>query len=165
MKILNNKEARIYRGSALGCWEWRGKRVNGRYGQVWYEGRYWLVHRLVYTEYFGEIPENINVCHRCDNVICFNPAHLFLGSQKDNVLDMRSKGRMWDQRYGNKFSAREFALPQTKLSDDDVEEIRSLWASGTLKQTDIAAIYQIAPSTVSHLVRPNGRRLLKENFL
>lgn len=54
--------------------------------------------RFMWEECFGEIPERMVVCHRCDNTKCINPEHLFLGTQHDNVMDAVKKGR-WYKTY------------------------------------------------------------------
>ncbi len=50
-------------------------------------------HRVAYTLAFGPIQPRMVVCHRCDNGLCCNPAHLFLGTAGDNSRDMMAKGR------------------------------------------------------------------------
>ena len=52
-----------------------------------------MVHRVAYEIYKGSIPEGKNVCHSCDNPSCCNPKHLFIATQKENLLDMTIKGR------------------------------------------------------------------------
>jgi hypothetical protein len=76
------------------CWEWQGAITAVGYAKLpfaW-EGR--IASRY---SYYLNIDENFNrnlfVCHRCDNPICVNPKHLFLGTQKDNMQDMQAKGR------------------------------------------------------------------------
>ena len=78
-----------------GCWLWEVScRPNG-YGQFAPDGsgRPVHAHRAAYELLVGTIPEGMQVCHRCDVRSCVNPDHLFLGTQKDNVDDMRAKGR------------------------------------------------------------------------
>lgn len=81
-----------------GCWEWQASRNNYGYGLfhvgVGAAGRIRSsAHRFAYELAHGPIPKGLNVCHSCDNPPCCNPAHLFLGTQRDNVLDAARKGR------------------------------------------------------------------------
>lgn len=75
------------------CLEFIGRKGNGGYGVCKHEGKEWRTHRLVYYLVTGIHPSNLFVCHHCDNPPCINPAHLFLGTSKDNHYDMMKKGR------------------------------------------------------------------------
>lgn len=84
--------------NATGCWEWIGCKRGG-YGRTTIGSRKdgtrktITAHRLSYLIFHGEIPEKMEVCHRCDNPSCINPDHLFVGTRKDNVDDRERKGR------------------------------------------------------------------------
>lgn len=58
-----------------------------------YKGKCHDTHRIAYTEFVGDIPDSMIVMHSCDNPPCFNPEHLYLGTQKDNMHDMANKMR------------------------------------------------------------------------
>jgi hypothetical protein len=76
-----------------GCWEWTKSRGEKGYGQIWVVDKFIRVSRAAYEEYVGPIPEGMLVCHHCDNPPCFNPDHLFVGTQSDNIKDCVAKGR------------------------------------------------------------------------
>lgn len=91
--ILERLLAKVVRTSA-GCWEFGGARLSSGYGKIALtRSKPVFTHRIAYQEMIGPIPEGMRVLHKCDNPPCCNPAHLFLGSDKDNWLDARAKGR------------------------------------------------------------------------
>ena len=77
------------------CWPWRATQWRG-YGKIGIGGATGTdvrAHRVSWEIHNGPIPAGMLVCHRCDAPSCVNPAHLFLGTQRDNMADMLAKGR------------------------------------------------------------------------
>jgi hypothetical protein len=101
------------------CWLWKGARFSSGYGRVRMGGGTITAHRLGWVLAHGDIPVDIQVCHRCDNPPCCNPAHLFAATCRDNIADCITKGRRADHR-GVKH-------PCAKLTEADVLEIRRRW--------------------------------------
>lgn len=132
-------EAKFRRGSPRRCWRWRGSTKPNGYGSFFDGTRVDYSHRVAYRLYSGDIPVGLCVLHKCDNRLCVNPAHLFLGTKKDNATDKVGKGR---QRPGEKH-------PMAKLSKVQVSNIRRLLRSHT--QSAIAAIFSISQQQVSKI--------------
>ncbi len=80
------------------CWLWLGA-TDGRYGQIWVNGRNERAHRISWEMLNGVIPEGLDACHTCDNPRCVNPSHIFLGTAHDNAVDAESKGRLNHKGY------------------------------------------------------------------
>lgn len=105
-----------------GCWEWNLYKVPRGYGMFAVKSHMYSAHRVSWMIYNGTIPDNMHICHRCDNPSCVNPDHLWLGTNKDNVDDSVRKGR--------RFSAAGSLNGFSKLTENDVIRIRAARASG-----------------------------------
>jgi hypothetical protein len=81
------------------CWLWVGGKNNLGYGFIRDGKKMRTAHRASYEEHLGPIPKGMCVCHSCDNPLCINPSHLWLGTRKQNTQDMMSKGR--DRIFGS----------------------------------------------------------------
>lgn len=128
-------------GGELACWPWTGARVTGGYGSVRFGGAHARPHRVAYELANGPIPEDLLVCHHCDNPPCCNPAHLFLGTQSDNMRDAYQKGRVRGLQPGHR---------PRKLTVSDVRAIRS---ASSRTQQHLASTYGVTQATISRVRR------------
>lgn len=132
-----------------GCWLWTGapgdSSATGQYGRFRIAGVQWKAHRAAWRLYRGDIPSGQHVLHHCDNPACVNPAHLFLGTNDDNVADRVRKGRSGgESRPGE-------AHPLHKLHASDVRSIRARYAAGE-KGRALASEFSVHPATISEIV-------------
>jgi hypothetical protein len=133
-----------------GCWNWRGNpRTNG-YCRSTFNRKSWYIHRISYYVFVDDIPEGLEVCHKCDNRRCCNPSHLFVGTRKDNMQDAVSKNR---QATGK-------MLPQTKLSEEDINKILIRINSNELYKT-IAKDFNVCRQAIGQVAIKNGIRRKK----
>lgn len=115
------------------CWEWLAAKGD-KYGNFKLNGKGIPASRASYILTFGEIEKGLIVCHKCDNPICVNPNHLFLGTYSDNQQDMIIKGRE-KRAYGVKSGT-------SKLSEKDIIDIKRLRNDG-VKVSDISKKYPV----------------------
>jgi hypothetical protein len=151
---------RVAHGAPSDCWPWLGYVAKSGYGQYSVNtgpngalGKrvrdahgviVLLAHRVAYELYnYTSIPKGVFVCHRCNNTRCCNPAHLYLGNARDNAEDMRLAGTI---PAGEKSG-------MSKLTHQQVENIRRLYATGSYTQSVLGSQFGITRSTVGAIVR------------
>lgn len=139
------------------CWEWQGAKTSSGYGNLTWHGLHVQAHRVAYFLTNGGIalPTNFRqegvakryrrfVLHKCDNRLCCNPEHLFLGSMRTNQLDAYAKGRKVQPRSQH---------ANAKLTAAQVVEIRRRYDTGESKQIPLAKEYGVSQRVISLIVR------------
>lgn len=109
-------------------------------------------HKASFLIYKGEIPESMHVCHKCDNPICTNPDHLWLGTHKENNDDKISKGRA---RYKQPPQKKGSENGASKLSDEQVKEIKIFLEKG-LTSRKLARQYGVSKTTILRIKNGNN---------
>lgn len=136
-----------YTISASGCWEWTAAKNNKGYGQLNVQNKRMLVHRLSYEVHNGPIPDGLVVRHKCDNPSCINPEHLEVGTHKDNMQDMIKRNR------GNWKPVKGSAVSVSKLTEDQVIEIRARYVRITCGTTFLAKEYGVSSTVIHNIIR------------
>jgi hypothetical protein len=131
------------------CWEWQAS-TNRGYGQLsrGHGKAPYRAHRLSWQLHFGKIPKGMCVLHRCDNPLCVNPNHLFLGTQADNMHDKVQKGRIGSTGLPGE------ANPMSLLTWDQVKEIRQRFLEDpTLSARGLSRDYPVCASQIARILR------------
>ena len=104
---MNRFWSKVNKNTESGCWEWTAGRDGHGYGKFYLHGKDIGAHRASWEIHNGKIPEaegyhGMCVLHKCDNPLCINPSHLWLGTNLDNMRDRDKKGRAAHMRNNNK---------------------------------------------------------------
>ena len=122
------------------CWLWQGAISSKGYGRMRQDGKHISTHRYIFKMAYGEIPDGLFVLHDCDTPACVRPAHLFLGTQQDNIDDMINKGR---KAIGSKVNS-------SKLKESDIPTIRKRLNNGEIS-SDIAIDYGVTSNAIAQI--------------
>lgn len=132
---------------ANGCIEWIGAIESTGYGQIRVGAHLEAAHRVSYRLAKGEIPLGMLVLHKCDNRKCINVEHLFIGDYSDNAKDMVAKGRQGKRGlYGSNH-------PMSKLTPQEVLQIRRIYAEGRSTQKMLSVEFGICQDQIGAIVR------------
>ena len=134
------------------CWHWKGS-CAGPQGYesptLYFDKKPWVVARLVYEMYNNHPLNELNVLHKCDNRKCINPDHLFAGTQKDNMQDCKSKGRMTQIA-----KIQESNVKNRKLTPAQAKEIREIRHSNpSISFRELGEIYGVSYGIIGSIIR------------
>lgn len=126
-----------------GCWEWPHTLNSHGYGRLWMSGEDTGAHVLSFIVHHGPVPKGLVVRHSCDNPPCVHPDHLLSGTVIDNIRDAMERGR----------NNRGAEVNTAKLTEDDVREIRRLYAETGLSQAKVGDLFGVSQVNVGQIVR------------
>lgn len=127
------------------CWLWTGMhnfdpRFSNRRGFVCLDSKRHIASRIAWSLHNKKaIPGGLFACHHCDNGLCCNPFHIFVGTQKDNMQDCAAKGR---HSHGAKSTT-------SKLTDIGVMLCRHAHVNGLMGTVELARRCGVSSSTMS----------------
>lgn len=127
--------SKVNKNAKNGCWEWTASLTN-TYGAFMTKRKLYRANRYSYELHFGKIPLKMLVCHKCDNRLCVNPEHLFLGTYKQNTHDMVKKQRNH----------------KPKLTNIQVNELKFIAKTTKLTQKQLGKLYNISQGMVHFIL-------------
>lgn len=147
------------------CWLWTGAVESTGYGRITDYWTKYSAHRMAYELTYGPITNGLHVCHKCDNRLCVNPKHLWLGDRVANMQDASRKGRM--SRTGNPKPKRGINAQNAKLTNAQVRAIRATASKrktlsragvrkGEISPTSVRGLatkYGVAPSLIQRIIK------------
>lgn len=86
-------ERKVKKGKNNECWNWVACLTHDNYGKFWFQEKTMKAHKVSFILNRGKVPKGLCVLHLCDNPLCVNPRHLWLGTQIENIKDRDKKGR------------------------------------------------------------------------
>lgn len=127
-----------------GCWLWGGNLDGDGYGRIYHKTNdgFRLAHRYSYFLHRGEHPKNKCVLHSCDNRICVNPDHLFLGTNQENTADRYIKGR----------SAKGSNHGMASLTEDQVLKILELYSTNKFGRCKLQRMFNVSSNAIYGIV-------------
>lgn len=141
-KLLSLKEV-----DSAGCWIYTQSTARSGYGQIAFNGeRGLLVHRVSYAMFNGDITDGLFVRHTCDVRACFNPEHLILGTNADNMQDVRDRG------YDKVVTGSGEEHYNSKLTDADVIEMRRLVREEGMDAANAGKRFDMNPAAAHRIV-------------
>lgn len=139
------------------CWHWQGRKDASGYGRIARKGPMVYAHRVAWIFTNGPVPAGKDVLHRCDQRDCCNPAHYFLGTQRDNIDDCVAKKRTtWGERN-----------PHASVTNEQALEIRAKFRRVGPRECNVrelaeeygctpAVVYAIARGRTFKQLSPSG---------
>jgi hypothetical protein len=135
-------------GESDECWNWKGAALVTGYGEFYLDRKPVRANRLAWELTYGPIPDGLFACHKCDNRLCCNPDHMFIGTPLDNAKDMIDKGR---DRHSS------------VLSKEDVVEIRRKRIELGIPCKELAKEYHVGTRHIRFVVSGKVKSVRKES--
>jgi len=126
------------------CWEWKGYKNKSGYGRITINYKNYTCHRIIYELVNNIIPDNLCICHTCNNPSCCNPNHLYLATHAINNKQCRDDKRNNIPRGENHY--------KTILTNEDILEIRIKYSTNSYTQREMGKEYGVSDKTIDGIV-------------